>query len=430
MARLFRFYEKKRGNRRTGSKKLGSLGELLFFGFFLVVGCAAALAILTNLVVPELRANRHFTSTRATVLDKRVVRETEDGAVSYRPLVDIQYQVEGRRYEASTYDVTGMTVADRETAAELIAPFERNKQYEAWYDPLDPARAVIVRGYSSWMYLFLLIPIAFIAIGTAGVIYTLLHLRTSAERMAAIQQRADRDLFEEEGDHLYPSVPRDDNVTNSPGTTLTYRLPSSVTPGWTLFALLVACLLWNLIVLVFAAMAAHTFIIGRPDWMMTLFVLPFLAVGIGLIVLLARRLLVTTGIGPTRLEISDHPLIPGREYSLFLSQTGRMRVRSFEVSLACDERATFRQGTDTRTEVRRVHDQQIFRRDRFEIQQGMPFERECRFRLPEGVMHSFEADHNKIDWKLRVKAAIDGWPEYERSFIVVVYPPRHHEMRP
>ena len=72
MARLFRLYEKKRGDRRTGSKKLGSLGEALFFVAFLCVGCGALATMLSTLIIPEWRANRQYVEASCTVLAKQV----------------------------------------------------------------------------------------------------------------------------------------------------------------------------------------------------------------------------------------------------------------------------------------------------------------------------------------------------------------------
>jgi hypothetical protein len=97
-------------------------------------------------------------------------------------------------------------------------------------------------------------------------------------------------------------------------------------------------------------------------------------------------------------------------------------MRSLEVWLACDERATYRQGTDTRTETRRVFCERCFVREDFQIQQGLPFESRCQLRVPPGAMHSFQADHNEVSWKLIVKGTVDGWPEYEREFQIVVNP--------
>jgi len=161
---------------------------------------------------------------------------------------------------------------------------------------------------------------------------------------------------------------------------------------------------------------------GKPDWLLTLFLIPFALVGIGLIAIFIRQVLVTTGIGPTLVEISDHPLCPGRSCRLFLSQSGRLAVDSLRMTLVCEEEATYRQGTDTRTETREVYRQEVLRRDRFEIHRGLPFEAECELEVPAGAMHSFKGQHNEVNWKLVVHGDVVGWPAYKRSFPVIVCP--------
>ncbi len=37
-------------------------------------------------------------------------------------------------------------------------------------------------------------------------------------------------------------------------------------------------------------------------------------------------------------------------------------------------------------------------------------------------MHSFQADHNEVSWKLIVKGRVNNWPDYEREFQIVVQP--------
>jgi hypothetical protein len=37
-------------------------------------------------------------------------------------------------------------------------------------------------------------------------------------------------------------------------------------------------------------------------------------------------------------------------------------------------------------------------------------------------MHSFQTPHNGVRWKLVVQGQVEGWPEFERGFAIVVYP--------
>lgn len=427
MSRFFRLYEKKRGQRRTGSKTVGNFGEALFFGIFFAVGCAAFAYMLVALVWPEWRANRQFERTTCVVLGKRVgsKQATDVEPAMFRPEFRVRYAVDGQTYLADeVYDVTNLYSPDEDKVKAIIEQFETGKEYPCWYDPINPQRVVLVQGYSAWLYVSLLIPLSFMLIGGGRMVYALVHWNASDERRSVMDQRAGQlDLFEDGARaRVFPTVPTDANLTNSPGTTLAYRLPIATTAVWKLFAVSSACVLWNALVAVLVVMAVRGFSQGKPDWVLIASLVPFAAAGIGLVVYLVREILATTGVGPTRIEISDHPLAPGKPYEVFLSQAGRMTMRSLEVWLACDERATYRQGTDTRTETRRVYHERCFVRGDFQIQQGLPFESRCRVCVPKGAMHSFQASHNEVIWKLIVKGRVEGWPEYEREFQIIVNP--------
>jgi hypothetical protein len=199
-------------------------------------------------------------------------------------------------------------------------------------------------------------------------------------------------------------------------------LPMGTSPGWALFGTLAFVVIWNGIVAVFAVIAVRKHLAGRPDWFLTIFISTFTVIGLGAIGVFLRQLLVATGIGPTMMEISDYPLHPGGEYHLFLSQSGRLTIRALRVCLMCEEAVTYRQGTNTRTESRQVFQQELFRREDFEIGGGLPFEAEFALNLPAGIMHSFKADHNEINWSLAVAGEVAGWPDYKRCFQLIVRP--------
>jgi hypothetical protein len=438
LSRFFRLYEKKRGKRRTGSQTVGSLGEAMFFGVFFIVGCAAMAYMLIVLVWPEWRANRQFDETKGIILEKRLGRSVSSDpgglqATQYRPEFKVRYETPEGTYEAdNVYDATNLYSTDEANVREVIEAYQLGAEYPMWYDPLDPGRVVLVRGYSQWLYISLLIPLSFIVIGGGRMVYALVHWNTSEELRSVIDQRAaKRDLFEgPASEDAFPTVPKDSNLTNSPGTTLAYRLPMSTTPGWRLFATAAACIAWNGIVALFVIIAIGRFTSGERDWLLAGALIPFLIGGIGLCVYLGRQIALATSVGPTRVEISTHPLTPGSRCEAFLSQAGRLKMKSLEVWLACDERTTFRQGTDTRTESRRVYQLRSFIRSDFEIAQGLPFESRLVVSVPATAMHSFHAAHNELSWKLIVKGDVAGRPPFEREFQIVVSPARKAEAEP
>lgn len=338
MARIFRLWEKKRGDRRTGSEFIGSLGEALFFGTLFLLGVLSLAYLVVSQVVAE--------------------------------------------------------------APQLYQP-----------------------GFGYW--LMVLVTVSFTLLGGSGVIYTVLQVGTSAERRSAMARRAaDLDLLREAlpSGREFPNIPRDANLTNSPGIRLAYRLPVTHSGPWILFAATAFFLIWNSITAVLVMVAIENHVAGRPDWFLTIFVLPFVLIGIWATYYFAQQMLLHTGIGPTNVEISDHPLVPGHTYRLFLSQSGRLHMQSLDLLLVCTEETTFRQGTDIRTERCCVFREVVLSEEDFDIEPREAFERECELQIPTHVMHSFRAGHNAIQWMLVLRGQAKSWPEFTRSFPVVLYP--------
>lgn len=337
MARWLRVWEKKRGTRRTGSKLVGTLGEVLFSATLFVLGGVSLMALLASQAVPSLQP--------------------------FRP------------------------------------------------------------GFGFWVMVLVLS--SFMLLGGGGVLWTWLHAGTSPERRSALAKRAaafDPTVAPSAQRPRLPNIPSDANLTNSPGIKQRYRLPVVQSPAWRLMFATVFCVIWNISAGILVIVAVTGFLRTKPDWFLTIFTIPFLLIGGWSVYDFVRQWLLHAGIGPTNVEISDHPLQPGRGYPVYLSQSGRLTMKALAVNLVCEEAATYRQGTDIRIEQKRVFDRQIYRQTDFRIAPGMPFEHEFRLEIPPDAMHSFQSEHNAINWKLVVHGEADAWPPFERCFPMIVYP--------
>src|SRR5687768_16077559 len=110
MARSLRMYGKKRGHRRTGSRAWGTLGEALFFGFFLLLGSLFLMGLLNMLVVPEWRVNHEFVEPRGKVLTIRLGQPDDpdnrcEEPPLYRAEVVVQYRALDTQYTTPAYDI-------------------------------------------------------------------------------------------------------------------------------------------------------------------------------------------------------------------------------------------------------------------------------------------------------------------------------------
>jgi hypothetical protein len=338
VARFFRFVEKKRGQRRTGSNLVGSLGEAVFFGVLFLLGTFSLSALIVNYV---------------------------------------------------------------------LAP--------------DPGSFAF--GVGRWLLILVMGSLAIT--GGGGLIWTVLRVGTSAERRSAMASQAnDIDLVNETvpRPRNYPTIPPYDGLTNSPGIELAFRLPPSRSPGWRLLASTIFVLLWNGVGCFLTVWAIGAHLAGNHEWFLTALLVPYWAVSAWSIRDLLTVFLLHTGMGMTTVEISDLPLLPGREYRVALSQHGHIAIKSIQLWLVCEEEATYTQGTDVRTEVREVYSERFYERGGFRIDPTGPFHDAASFTLRPDAMHSFTSQHHAIRWKLVVRGEAERWPQFERGFPLVVYP--------
>lgn len=427
MARyLIRFYGKKRGGRRTGSNLLASVGSGCFCALALAIGFVALGRIIVGLTIPELRANRDFVEQTARLLDKRLDEQPVSDGALFAPRFLLQFTARDRTYSTwAAYDVSDLHTRDRGRSEALLAGYEIGQDYPCWYDPRNPERVVLARGYTWFTWLMLVVPVPFIAVGIGGLSYVIWNWGKSAERRAVLAQEASRrEQIELTGQAPpFPAVPSPGDVTDSPGTTLAFRLPAAE-PGWNVLGLFLLSVVWNAIAAIFVWMAIDGYRRGSPDWLLALLAAPFAVAGAGLVILFIRQLIVAGGMGPTIVEISEHPLYPGGRFQLFFDYSGKRMLKRFRVLLVCEEEATYRQGTDARTATRRVYEQEVYGHQAADEQAGRHLQSRAELEVPASAMHSFRSEHNKVCWKLIISGEVARFGDFERSFLLHVYPRR------
>lgn len=429
--RLPRIFGKKRGHRRTGSEAWGSFGDGLFHGALVCAGVVFGALLISGVAVPEWRINHDFVESRGRVLGKGLVKRTVDdplaaATATWRPTLRVRYDAAGTSHEAWTRSQPSTGLPDRDAAVARLAGWELGSRIPLWYDPADPTAVVLERGYNWWMWLLaLLLPGALIAFGGSGLARAVRRWGRSEEALAAATgipgllgprtpaSPAIADLA---------SLPSCDDLVNSPGTQLRYRLPLESPENWTLLGLGLFAAFWNAVLLVLAVGAGLEFTSGRVDWLLLALLVPFIVVGGGAIALVVRGLVLAAAVGTTQLEISDHPLLPGATYDVLLAQGGSGRIRQLTLALELVEQATFRQGTDARTESLVVWRRQFDAWSDVALLPGARFEVRSTIAIPADAMHSFTSEHNAARWRIVVRGVPTRWPAFVRVFPVAVYP--------
>ncbi|HMO16148.1 MAG TPA: hypothetical protein PKD64_06825 [Pirellulaceae bacterium] len=269
---------------------------------------------------------------------------------------------------------------------------------------------------------------ALFVLGLWGMLRVIWSASTSLERREAIATRAREinPLHEVNPlDEHWPTVPVRLFWRLRPGEILRFQLWPKQQPRWNLIVSGSLALVFLIVTTILSAMNFDSIRLGTIDVLGVALNLALLVACVWTIQLFFRQLLTISGFGPTRLELNGFPLQSGETYEFVLVQTGRIRVKVIEILLICVEEATFRDGTDLRTERREVARTRVFRRRGIELKPKEPLCERGEIQIPQGAMHSFESQNNLIRWHLKVVCQARGWPDHCRVFPVLVAPTRH-----
>lgn len=427
--RLPRVFGKKRGHRRTGSQAWGSFGDGLFHAALVAAGLLFGTLLVTGVAVPEWRINRDYLGTTCRIVGQGLVqRSVEDPpgrvTVTWRPCLLVRYDAGGTAHESWSRTDPSAGTADRAAAVAALAAWPMGAEVPGWYDPAHRDTIVLRRGFNWWMWaLTLLLPGALLAFGGAGLWRAVRRWGRSEEALAAATSSRAAGGPGPAAAPGHPGIPGCEDMTNSPGTVLRYRLPLESPESWTLLGLGLFAAAWNAVLVVLAVGAGLDAAGGRLHWFLLCLLVPVVAVGCTAVGLFARGLVLKTAVGTTQLEISDHPLRPGGRYDVLLAQGGSGDLGELGMTLECEEQATFCQGTDTRSETLLVHREPLRTWHDVRISPGTRFEAIGVVTIPADAMHSFASEHNAVRWRIVVHGTPTLWPPFTRVFPLVVFPP-------
>ena len=159
---------------------------------------------------------------------------------------------------------------------------------------------------------------------------------------------------------------------------------------------------------------------GDPDWFLTIFMVPFVLVGLAAFVAVGYMALALANPRP-RITLASGRICLGDPLRIDWRFTGQSRRLShLRIFLEGREEATYRRGTDTHT------DREVFATldlidtaNDWEIPRGS-----AEIAVPDDTMHSFTAPSNKIVWEIKVAGEIARWPDVSQNFPIQILPLR------
>jgi hypothetical protein len=276
----------------------------------------------------------------------------------------------------------------------------------------------LLLSFPGWSKLAALFPLVFAVIGAGGLWYATRVRGKSPKRILAFGPTA-RGAMQVTADLPLPKL------KTFTGRDLPVRLSLDHGAKGSVGVLLFINLFWNGIVGVFVGVALFT---DEFPWFIWFFLSPFILVGGFLILALINKILVATRIPATVVEINHEPACPGETVRVSLSQEGSFYLEELTVELICEEKISYTRGTDTYREERTVWSEYLAHERGVRVEGGRPWRKSVEFQVPVTAMHSFDAEHNQIAWRIVVKGGVRKWPDYEYSFPFRVMPNGAREM--
>lgn len=376
-----------------------------FFGLFALAG----LGIMFGLIIPSWQkyfAAKSWIEVPAEVIWSKVASHSGD-STTYSCEIFYRYDFEGKEYNSDSASFFDGNSSGRAAKERKAKEHPKGSTLKVFVDPEKPWQVVRDRAMGAWAW-FTLFPLPFIAVGCGGLIW-IFKKRKSARTIT--------------GDvHVQRSATFINPVAEPSPDLDPSGLGLRLAPGKGRLAkaggLLFITLFWNGIVSVFLYHVVGGWRTGHHSWLMTLFLVPFVLVGLGIFAgfihqfgaLFNPKPVLTITPGRLRLGHSS-----GMHWEI---ASGASRLRDLVILIRGEEVATYRRGTNTVTERATFFEKELARA---EVENMMASGR-ASITLPDDLVPSWKASNNRIEWTIQIKASIPVWPDINDSHVIQVHP--------
>lgn len=409
------------GNRGDGPISDRALGRggagclVLFFLVFLLFGGGFLYGFFVRPVLGILAA-KNWPEVPCTILTSEVKTHRGSDGNTYSVAITYAYEFDGRDYESSRYHFLGGSSSGHARKQAVVDRLPPGTRTVCYVNPADPSQSVLERGLTPDLW-FGLIPLVFVLIGAVGSVYGFRQWRRStalppaAPGLPPIASLRPSAIVAAPGNQPFP-----DGTRPLPAEPL--ELKPGTGPWMKLLGALFVTVFWNGIVSLFVVHAVKGWRSGQGEWFLTLFLIPFVLIGIAMIFAVVYFFLALFNPRPT-LRITPGTPRLGDRVQVEWRFAGRSDVlQQVNLWLEGREEATYRRGTNNTTDrnvFARLEIARVSARGTLRTGAGT-------VNLPSDSMHSFASHNNKIVWNLRIHGDIAFWPDVNEEFPLDVRP--------
>ncbi len=382
---------------KASKKKSGKRFLTGFFLFFFLAGAGVGYFLIFPAVMEYVDSD-NWIETACTIQSSRV--QHHDGSESTTYSVDIVYEYvfNGQAFRSSRYKFIGGSSSGYEGKAAVVRQYQPGKSAVCYVNPENPSEAVLNRQFGAEAFLAL-IPILFMIVGAAGTVHSL----RKSQKTSGFTNLAGKTIGTDTRQHS-PFEP----TVLKPKTSRTGKI----------FGSIAVSLFWNGIVSVFVYQAWQGWHAGHPDYFLTIFMIPFVTVGLVMIGSIFYFALAAFNPRPVIILLKETIRLGDRVPIRWAIDGNVYKIQNFKLTLTGEESATYRRGTNTHTDRKTFYEQNIVNDHNPEsMRKG-----EAIFQIPAESMHSFKSDNNAVIWKITLLCDIPRWPDAKDDFEINVQP--------
>ncbi|HDZ20306.1 hypothetical protein LCGC14_0312220 [marine sediment metagenome] len=127
--------------------------------------------VLRSLVLHNI-ARVTYATTEGAVLSSRVKANTGGDSTTYKPIITYEYVVDGARHVSRQYNYMDISVSGGNWASEVVSQHPAGRRIMVYYDPDDPAEAILSLETPAMAYFLLLFLQPFALVGLALIAAT------------------------------------------------------------------------------------------------------------------------------------------------------------------------------------------------------------------------------------------------------------------
>ncbi|MBT8043842.1 MAG: DUF3592 domain-containing protein [Verrucomicrobiae bacterium] len=402
-----------------------------FFSIFALAG----LGLLVFLIIPQwvkYTDAKGWVKTPAKVIWSRVESHTDDDGTTYSVDIFYSYEFGGKQYKSNTVDLMSGSSSGRKSKQEKVNANPPGKEIVCYVNPDKPWQALLERELS-WWALFSLFPLPFLGVGIGGLWWLLRKKATSTSSLSG--RAGDTSQSQLTAGRSDNPLGRSGNPLGRSSSSLRHEAhgsddfhvsarrtfkPGGKRIGW-LFGSMALALFWNGITSVFVWQAVKSWQSGRPEWFLTIFITPFVLIGLGLIAHVFYRFLALFNPKPI-LTLTPGEITLNEPAKINWQLSGNAnRLTKFAIYLIGEEEAKYRRGTNTVTETEVFFQQALIET----LDPRRSITGSTKIDLPTNhgnLMPSWQSEHNQIRWSLHVRGEISLWPDITDKYAVTVRP--------